>query len=518
MKNERGSLENRIKNYGLDPDPEVWKKLENNLKQKRRRRMFFWLFFGALLLITGSVVVNEFQRTESRSEIVAVERSNLLVEEPTAQNKTSNQPRAHSLVQPKEKAPTPKTNEETEPDFSENASNKKSESLEQPATTLNSSEPKSRWDENSKALKYEAVLAIPFVNKTRNKESTEEKKDEFIVSCRLIKKDRNRRRAAIFGEAENQFRNPESNLVKNEVDPASKSTENQQQIEMVPSETLAQASQNPPSGNLENAGKTENIHVPTDSISEVNLKPKAVDSTIVQEKTSSPDSTIAEPKRTLSFSLIGALKVAAQRTFELNRGTLGSRTTFNKDNGWNPYRLAFDLTGRLDKNILSWFGLYFQFGLGMVQDQVDVTVKPSTVTSYDLVAEGEQLNVKSVYTLDKQQIRSRSVFTNSSLGLALTPFRNKTALRLGVGNIWTFYSMSELKSSLPAKSNRWEKLGFERNLWFIQAGLSKSLALGKKNTLLVEPIVQYFTRPVFYQTEGMRATPLYVGLQVGWKW
>lgn len=515
MKNERGSLGNKVVDYSLKPDPAVWNKLEDSLKQKRRRRIFFWFIFGALLLGSGGVLVNKFQQMESRPEMTGAKQAS--VPEPTTQTKPLNQPETLSPVGPTEKASIPKTTRETEPGFSKKAKDKNPESPEPYTTAQHLPEAKSRLKEKSKHRKF-AVAMLPSVLKTKNKKSTAGKRDGLIGFTRPILKKGNQNQEASYasGEGENQPRKPESNPGKKEMDQAPEIPGNQQEAK--PVRSVGEISQNQPTGNLKDVLKAENVQAPSDSVSEANLQTKDVDSTLSKAMVPPADSSVAKPKKKLRFSLMAALKVSAQRTFELNREPSGTRTIFNKDNVWNPSRLAFDLTGRADKSLSSWLGLYFQVGVGMVQDQVDVSVKPNTVTRYDLVAEGEQLNVKSIYTTDNQQIRSRFVFLISSLGFTLSPFGNSTSLRIGAGNIGSFYSMSELKSSSEAKSALTEKLGFDGNLWFLQAGITRSFSMGRRKELLFEPMVQYFTQPVFYHSEGIRGTPLYLGLQVGWKW
>lgn len=515
MDNELGGLKDRLKDFNVEPSEGIWTSLEEKLAQKRKRRpIAIWWFVGAAiflgLLIGTPLVVENFKKEIHPDESTANQNHEI----ENSQNPPKNR------VSQLEKA-SPKSNSESQ----ENPESVYQKLPENPNSTPSENEPddQNSGNENRNPSKVQGVHSGKVMIATvREKESKSKNSDG-------IKRDKSRIKVGEF-TSKLVATLPELNKGRNEK-PISEKPE---QSEIAEAQNLNESQNISPTIKSENSAltfkepksekeKTEITQnqapqgLPKTGVSDSIIASKKQDSTAVLEPTAlkSPiDSSQKQESLKWKRSFWLAPKFAALRSISINQNPAEKRISLPENNTQWTNRMALDLGFRMERNLNPVLAFIGFGGFSFLQEQVKFN-QDLAITGYELTAENGTLTVNPKMENQTGLIQSQlfAGFAGVGLGISSSKF---TTFRLSAGA--QFRISETIKKELGGKSQTNRKsASLNEPVFFIQASASRIVPIGKFQFML-EPMVQFYSSPVFQLQPGTSSRPVYLGMQVHFVW
>lgn len=517
MDNERGGLNDRLKDFQVNPDEKIWASLEEKLAQKRKRRpVAIWWFAGAavflVLLIGTPMLIDQFNQQPNQESVDI----NTAIDPKISELNTKKQDQIVDIQNTKEDFETINEEQQEIEKSSELISKKTIDDskTEKSAEKSNSNPNRQTQIRNARTQ----VLAGTLENyKNQKQEGRERKKvekrkvSEFtsklaaalpeISGKKHANSDRENQIQSAIGSVNADFSNQnatethtdkqeENSIIESESDKG-KTTVAQSQQEIVKESEVA-------------------LLQPVDSIKKV--KEKVED--VAESSRPVADSSRKDKTRKWQKSVWIAPKFALMRNIAINQNQGEKRIALAEENTeWNA-RLAFDLGFGIDRKMNSWLSLSGFCGLSYLQEQLMIS-KENILNVYDLVAENGTLSINPKKEKLRGKLQSQLLAGFCGIGLGLKP-KESTTLRLSAGSQFQI-SETITKEMAGDKQSNQKSATLSEPIFFIQTSASRQILFGK-NRLELEPMIQYFSSPVFNLQPGTSSRPLFIGMQVRLSW
>jgi hypothetical protein len=556
MDKEKGKLENRLRDFGQEPNPEIWGNLETQLAKKRKPRAPFWWFLAAglfLPIMAGIWFWNSGDvKPETSPGVGQVEKG-----EPNFQKERSAIADSKSTENQSGKIVNQQTENQVKSQGFENSSSKlgageKENDLENLKQTSNSISSKNATPQTED----KATIALLPTEKSQEKvrKSSSEEEGNQVVST-----NKKKRKGRAFGisnlslpptlakgtevkNAENQKLATEekgqSGNSKALPDPlvSEKSGNENKEISTIETSKVKNENQIPESDSknvVDNKSVTKpeikpivaesNIVSETES-NKMALAVKKSDSTLVVQNIDSSatnaavmDTTKKEKKSGKSaWFVFAGVKASVTRTIAINQTTGESRIILDEQASSFSSRLGYDAGIRYEKFFNSWLGLNGNLGLSILQDEIYFN-NAGKADGYELIAQNGEIRYLPKISNTREKIHAQLAFGFGSFGLSLRPISWLPVFRINGGIQSSFFSSISKETIGISGTLQSEKWKIQKPIYSFQISAAQPIRL-RKGEIWIEPFYQYYTGNVFEFRPGNYSMPGQLGMHIAWKW
>jgi len=547
MEREQGSLQERLRDFGREPRPEILASLQSQLAERRsKKRPAWWLLAAAIVFVSG--VSNTFfnvldleqnsHQSLSESTLHNVPRAGK-PDEPlnsSANNShTHHQTENNNLNQTQDLAESnikndPAQKEEGESQPLEKSSFKRKNQLPersgQVLATISTKEVDAQdgSSHESEGVETEETISHPAANQAK---STRRKTDFGKSSLQTagsiaLRNSQKGKTPSAPGESkpaisdQGQISYPSSKSSAEGESSQSIAAKGVQYQNIKPTDNVPTLSEPPVvSPSEQKTSPTTETHandlnsLKKDSIATAGPK----DTVLVASAT---DSTKVPVIKRLSFSLLAGSRYSAVRYYAINQEKSEFRNLLTNENGAFPSRMSFEAGTRIDYKLVNQFSLFGDLDLGYGQEDLYLLATSTVTGQFDRMVSGNSLVLNPKYQTQKEHISARIWYSSvlAGFGVQITP--GLPVVRLGAG--MQFVLLSDVTRQLDGLTLSNGKMSGPAGVGFLRISASKEIPFGAKGSLVVEPMVQYFLNPVYRMKAGTSILPLQTGIQIGWKW
>jgi hypothetical protein len=554
MESERGSLNNRLSGFGKEPRPEILAEIQQKLAG-RRKRVPFWFFLTPVVFFLG-ITVGYFihdVKEQGAEELVnnKVETSRSLPETPDNQTEKGGQ-----TTTLKNQNQTPSSIEDGHP--SHNDVEPSTETQNENAIVNNELDNNNRKSNLTNKKLSKSLLAASLgtsnykstgreLKESRGrKEQINEKQTDVAVANKSGQTTKNQTPASltetgINDAARNEIvsapsqkdkkqenENPDKSGEGLKVNTANQKTDSGQDIvNSVGSENLLSKSTAIPveekkpieqetksTSNDENNSLGHNKVTNKDKISQADTLKGLVASIDSLFKL---DTTKKVKHQRLHFSVLVSGRYSAVRYYAINQEKSEMRNSGTNRNDKFPSGTNLEMIGRLHIRMSKVLGMYCQFGAGYSREDLNLKASSTVKDQFETKVIGNTIVKTPVGLIQEERITAEMAYVSSSVGFGFHFAPYLPVMRLGAGmqvGIWS--RLTKALDNAQVYSGKMQ--GTQNGIAFLQASAGKEFPVGKKGKFLIEPVVQYFTRPTLTMKSGTTISTLQAGLQLGWKW
>jgi hypothetical protein len=547
MEREQGSLHDRLRDFGREPNPEILASLQSQLAERRgKKRPAWWLLAAAIVFVSGvSTTFFKVLDLEQNPDQIMVEstgadvplagRTDASSVSTTTNSHTKHQTENNHLNQSPDRADSNIQNDPAEKELSESQpvdksstkrKNQYSEQSGQLAAIVTTNDIETQ---DGSSRESEGVETKEKSSPTSAKQSKSAGRKTVIGKSSLltgggiafrnsqIRKTPNaQRESKTSGSVEDQISStvrktvlegePNQSIVANSVrDQNLKSSDNspaQQELPVVSStQEATSAKTETPARELDSPKK--------DSIAKANSK----DTVLVAAAT---DSTKVPAGKRLTFSVLAGTRYSAVRYYAINQEKSEFRNQLTNENGAFPSRMSFEAGTRIDYKLGNQFTVFGDLDFGYAKEDLYLLATSAVAGQFDRTVSGNSLILNPKQKTQKEHISASIWYSSVLAGFGIQMMPQMPLIRVGAG--MQFVLMSDVTRQLDGGTISNNKMSGPAGVGFLRVSASKEIPFGTRGTLVVEPMVQYFLNPVYRMKTGTSILPLQTGLQVGWKW
>ncbi len=544
MEREKGSLHDRLRDFGREPNPEILASLQSQLAERRGKKRPAWWLLAAAIVFVGGVSTTVFHALELEQNPHQTIAESTGKDVPLAGRNENSIPSSTSSSrtnhQSKEIKPT--LAEEPEVSFTEkeNPVRQKIESnqnLKRSAARIEKQSDKSelniaaiptRTGKNLTGLSSESVESesaqpnkepVAGYSRTAKRNTVLSKSSRHLTGSQVVKKDRTKNLGTEQGEtgsvtsvhypilSKPQTEDPDSKSIsaKSNQDQSESATEKNVVNTTITDVSVNQDAQTSKSGNSSN-----DLDSPKkDSIAKANPK----DTALVAAAT---DSTKVPAGKRLSFSVLAGTRYSAVRYYAINQEKSEFRNQLTNENGAFPSRMSFEAGTRIDYKPGNQFIVYGDLDFGYAKEDLYLLATSAVAGQFDRTVSGNSLILNPKQKTQKEHISASIWYSSVLAGFGIQMMPQMPLIRVGAGV--QFVLMSDVTRQLDGSTLSNQKMSGPAVVGFLRVSASKEIPFGTKGMLVVEPMVQYFLNPVYRMKTGTSILPLQTGVQVGWKW
>lgn len=517
MDNERGGLNDRLKDFQVNPDENLWASLEEKLAQKRKRRpVAIWWFAGAavfLALLVGTPILFDKFNQQSAQETVSLnsvkETQKSELEKKNESQIVDNQKINEDLKKSGEEK------KEIEIPYGSNSDKSLEESKPEKFAEKSSRKPEGKSQIKNSQTEILAQTSENLKNQNHEREERKEfdkrKLSEFTSNLRLVLPEISTKKFP-KSDSENPFQSERQRVSKDIPELQAIESNLEKQGEISNSESVSEKAKTKVSQSSEEMVKDSEVALvqPVDSIKKV----KGNEEVVTETSKPIPDSSRKNKTQKWQKSVWLAPKFAMIRTIAINQNPDEKRIVLAEENTeWNS-RLAFDLGFGMDRKINTWLSLGGFCGMSYLQEQLMIS-KENILNAYDLVAENGTLSVIPKKEKLSGKLQSQLLAGFFGIGLGLKPSES-TTLRLSAGSQFRISETITKEMAGETESNH-KSAKLSESIFFIQTSVSQQIPFGK-NRLELEPMIQYFSSTVFNLQSGTTTRPFFIGMQLRLCW
>jgi hypothetical protein len=542
MEKERGSLHDRLRGFGAEPDPAILLRLQEELaaNQKRKKRPVFW-WMAAILLLSGAFISGWFFTKQSsplagnvgtanetnRVSDSKAERSGRLSTTGNNEKKSATSDDPHnSQIQKRNSAPELASISESQNQVlhksvpAEEAAviSKKNNNLKKRKLTLAITGPTGsgrQWSEKNrpsgeKSGKSIALIpaekqtppSLPRVENTGSENSGTQKDDVRLQNSQVANtsSEKNPNLASSADPTKNQKdQEGESTLNDNQERSFSGEKEDKNQT------LAAEPGQNPYAG-----GKTDSLQKPqttalipkTDSVQEGIFQDSAVKK--------------AMKNKTWFWALSGGSRYSAQRFISATNPSSEQQITIQNQPQSFPARFTFELQGSVSKKISDRVELFTGLQTGYRKEILGLELKDQLEGQYQYFNSGNELVVRPVNQVSQYQHVAENLYLGLLAGLGIQIPVVATKIRFGYGmqlRVWenhTREGSDNGQAGLAGKVLPWipsYRISAEKTIW-----------TGKRGRWSLEPLVVLYPKNEMEWGGVIKMKTWQSGLQINWHW
>ncbi len=548
MEREQGSLHDRLRDFGREPNPEILASLQNQLAERRgKKRPAWWLLAAAIVFVSG-VSTTFFHALELEQNPHQTLSESTLQNVPGAgkqddqlkttanQSQSNHQTENNHLNQSQDLADSKIQNEPSENKVSisqpiEKSSVKpKNQYSEQSGQLMAAIATKDIESQEGSLHESEGVEAKEKSSPTSVKQSESANRKTVIGKSSLLNKGRIAIRNSQKGKtpiAQNQSKTPFSDEVQirsssrkpvSEGDETSQSTADNSVLgQNLKSSDNAPAQQETPVVSLTKEATSPRTETSAndldspkkDSIAKVNPK----DTVLVA---AANDSANMPAGKRLSFSVLAGTRYSAVRYYAINQEKSEFRNQLTNENGAFPSRMSFEAGTRIDYKLGNQFTVFGDLDFGYAKEDLYMLATSAVAGQFDRTVSGNSLILNPKQKTQKEHISASIWYSSVLAGFGIQMMPQMPLIRVGAG--MQFVLASDVTSQLDGSTISSNKMSGPAGIGFLRVSASKEIPFGTRGTLVVEPVVQYFLNPVCRMKAGTSILPLQTGIQVGWKW
>ena len=557
MDKEKGKLENRLRDFGQEPNPEIWENLETQLGKKRKPRAPFWWFLAAglfLPIMAGIWFWNSGDvKPETSPGIGQVEKGQPKFQKEKSTSADSN----FSEIKPGELVNQQTVNQENSQGF-ENSNSKlatdaKGNDLENPKQTGGSNASKKGLKPTENTATIALLSSEKGLEKIR-KSNSEEASNQVVSSNKKKRKGsatelsnlslpptlakgtevKNAENQKLVTEKKSQ--SGKSNALPDPIVSEKSGNEMKEEISTIETSKLINENQIPESNSknvVDNKSVTETESEPiaaeSNIISETETNKMALglknrDSTIVVQKIDSSatnaaiiDSSKKEKESGKSaWFVFAGVKASITRTIAINQTTGESRILLDEQSTSFSSRLGYEAGIIYEKFLNSWLGINGNLGLSILQDEIYFN-NAGKADGYELIAKNGEIRYLPKISNTREKIHSQLAFGFGSFGLSVKPISWLPIIRLNGGLQSSFFSSVYKETVGLSGSTQSEKWKIQKPIYSFQISASQPIRL-RKGEIWIEPFYQYYTGNVFEFRPGNYSMPGQLGMHIAWKW
>lgn len=514
MDNELGGLQDRLRHFGEEPDDRIWQSIEDKLAKKRKKRPIFWWLAAALILVSIStvVVIKNSPIFENR-ELTRVEKATSTKQE-THEQPTFERKKSKHISDPKLE-----NTRNANPSVVDNELIAKNETTFQNQVDRKENQPSANEPTKLKGKSSNLLVNVPGISeRTSEKRKTGEK---------AISKSKTKPRKTKSGiEIQRHFLallNEKIGLkkrAKSELESRSIAKDNQKLRDKPGNEFGNPDNENQAQNRVNNLLSAENQDAPTiHSEFSTPLKGDSLLSKSSQKfPIANPDSLKKEKEivseksiKKYRFELFAATKIAAYRKISINQTPTEKHLTLQNDPTPISDRFAYEIGTRLSYFINEKWFIQGYFGMSYFGEHLRGNRELVRTENYDLTVYGNELAVKPQIIQESISLISRQMAGNFGIGLG---FSLSAGWELN-GALMSQYRFYQRQEKTFGTNKEWTEDGmtFSSPDIAFRFGIRRNLTRGK-GQIGIEPMVQWFTKPLFHLQPGNFTSPVYFGIQV----
>ena len=548
MEREQGSLQDRLRDFGREPNPEILASLQSQLAERRsKKRPAWWLLAAAIVFVSG-VSTTFFHALEleqnphhalSESTLLNVpgagKQEELLTSSANssiAKHKTEN----NHLNQTQDLADSNIQNASSEMEEGESQkagkasakrTNQNPERSDQVLATISTKEDKSQDGSlpESEGVEKEEVSREPAA---ANQSKSTRRKTDFGKSSHRVEGSvavrKSRKGVTPIAQSESKSAGSEKDNVSfSSRKPVSESESKQSVAANSDQDQNLKPSDNSPaqveapavsSTQEKTSPKTEtpanDLNSPkTDSIAKASSK----DTVLIA---SAADSTKVQSKKRLSFYLLAGTRYSAVRYYAINQEKSEFRNLLTNENGAFPSRMSFEVGTRIEYKLVNQFSVFGDLDFGYGKEDLYLLAKSALPDQFDRTVSGNSLVLNPKLKTQKEHISASIWYSSLLAGFGIQMSPQMPVIRVGGG--MQFLLVKDVTRQLDGATISSEEMNGPAGVGFLRVSASKEIPFGAKGCLVVEPMLQYFLNPVYRMKSGTSILPLQTGVQVGWKW
>jgi hypothetical protein len=547
MEREQGSLHDRLRDFGREPNPEILASLQSQLAERRgKKRPAWWLLAAAIVFVSGvsTTVFHALELEQNPHQTIAEStgkdvplagRTDASSVSKTTNSHAKDQTENNHLNQSQDRADSNIQNDPAEKELSESqpvnksSTKRKNQHSEQSGQLAAIVTTKDIETQDGSSRESEGVEAKEKSGQTSAKQSKIANRKTMIGKVSLHNKggiafrnSRNRktpnaqRESKTSGSVDGQISSTSRKRVLEEepnqsisanlvLDQNLKSSDNalvQQEATVVsPTQEATSPKTETPANDLDSPKK--------DSIAKANPK----DTVLVAAAT---DSTKVPAGKRLTFSVLAGTRYSAVRYYAINQEKSEFRNQLTNENGAFPSRMSFEAGTRIDYKLGNQFTVFGDLDFGYAKEDLYLLATSAVTGQFDRTVSGNSLILNPKQKTQKEHIAASIWYSSVIGGFGIQMLPQLPVIRVGAG--MQFVLMSDVTRQLDGSTISNNKMSGPEGVGFLRASASKEIPFGTKGMLVVEPMVQYFLNPVYRMKTGTSILPLQTGVQVGWKW
>lgn len=546
MEREQGSLQDRLRDFGREPNPEILASLQSQLAERRgKKRPAWWLLAAAIVFVSGvSTTFFHVLKLEQNSHNILSEstgkdvpltgsRGESMTSSTTNSHK-NHQTENNNLNQTQKLAdntinnPSGKEVNVTQPDGKSSAKRKKPHS-DQSGHLLATISTKTADSKDRASAESETEESDePSIGHAINKAKSAKRRTDFGKTSRQLESSfaiRNSRKGNV-SSAQNELKPAVS------VDGQTGFTSRNQISEGEPSQfvvskpvqdqnikTKENAMTQPETSLVSAIDEKASLRTETQANDVNSLKKDSIATADPKDTVllaSAADSTKVPLIKRLSFSVLAGSRYSAIRYYAINQEKSEFRNLLTNENGAFPSRMSFEAGTRIEYKLVNQFSFFGDLDLGYGQEDLYLLASSAVTGQFDRTISGNSLLLNPKIQTQKEHISARIWYSSVLAGFGVQIMPRLPVIRVGAG--MHFVLMSEVTRQMNGRTLSNDKMSGPSGVGFLRVSASKEFPFGTKGSLVVEPVVQYFLNPVYQMKAGTSILPLQTGLQVGWKW
>jgi len=558
MESERGSLQNKLQEYGKEPRPEILTDLQQKLAGRKRRRPIIWYWFAAAFvvgIISIPFLVNQPLSDQKLAGNSDKEKSvnSTKVQSKTTENSISNSSpsKQEELLpsgqnQPKKTNKTNNSNQDKVQDKSSNEIVKNSEgmfpqkaghknqSLVTPGITSDEEQINETENENPKRIHsgYKVNrkrLPIGAVAISKKSKSIKGNTGDVV-------KDFDQRNLQKYSSIVEVGKTTSSDKIPENEGSESKQAMKNQEMNSNVAVDAGRLNQPKDQTNTpdhdKNSKQTHKADFASPGIEQTgnqslkqsipakdSLNKILTNGSVIALKSDSLFPKIAQPEtiRKLYFTTLLSSRYSAIRYYAINQQKAEFRNELTNENAKFPSRMSFDLVCRGDLPISKMLGFYVQASAGFSKEDLYLNARSAVKNQFTKQISGNTLVINPVNQVLKERISASLGYVSTASGIRIALSKTLPVLRIGGGMQWGFWS-ERIQTLGKEELYKGRMTGASTGIWFLHASAGKEIMIRNSGTFVVEPVLQYFSRPTMQMKSGTSISTLQAGIQLGWKW
>lgn len=547
MEREQGSLHDRLRDFGREPNPEILASLQNQLAERRgKKRPAWWLLAAAIVFVSGvSTTFFKILDLEQNSNHIIAESTGSDVPHAggsdassvskTTKSQTNHQTGSKRTNQSQDlpdsnilDGPAEKELRES-PHVEKSSAKRTSQKPERfgqilAANSTNEVESQVGSLRESQGVESEEITRQPAENLSKStrkraaigKSSLDEGGRVAIRNSRngktQIEQRESKTAASDLAQISSSFHKPVlegepnqpvgTNSVANQIIKSSGNAVAQQEAIVVSStkEVSNPKTETPPN----------NLDLPKkDSI--VNTNPK--DTVLIA---AASDSSKTPAAKRFSFSILAGSRYSAVRYYAINQEKSEFRNQLTNENGDFPSRMSFEAGTRIDYKLGNQFTVFGDLDFGYAKEDLYMLATSALAGQFERTVSGNSLILNPKLKTQKEHIAASIWYSSVLGGFGIQMLPQLPVIRVGAG--MQFILRSDVTRQLDGTSISSGKMNGSAGIGFLRISAAKEIPFGTQGRLIIEPVVQYFLNPVYRMKAGTSILPLQTGVQVGWKW